>query len=192
MRSKIGCDKAFRDYPAIIRERGLNGFTAPAETRKPAALDDSPDPSPPAFNTSPLIQAVEILSGLIAALDVLKTLPEYDSPQVSRTPAAVAGLRPPLNEDLQENAGAPAPAEEAGEPDVKSRAAHGADLDKAETGGSESGDDTAELDNTKTQDQPPGKTAETQKARHPAEPDRESTASDSVFSEILDKIIEEG
>lgn len=193
VRSKIGCDKAFRDYPAIIRERGLNGFTAPAETRKPVAPnDDSPGPSPPAFNASPLIQAVEILSGMIAALDVLRTLPEYDSPDDSGTPAAVAGLRPPLNEDLQENAGAPAPAEEAGEPDVKPRAAHGTDLDKVETGGSESGDDTAELDNTKTQDQPPVKTAETQKAQHPAEPDRESPASDSVFSEILDKIIEEG
>jgi len=87
VKTRIGCDRALKDYPSIIRERGLNGFTAPAATApeppeptvQAQTQAQQPDKNPLDAYTNSLIQAFEVMSGLLAIADVLRKLSEDDS-----------------------------------------------------------------------------------------------------------------
>ena len=70
--TRIGRNRSLRDFPAIMRQRGLGGFAAPenpVRVEEPASLF-----SP----SSPLMQAFETLSGLASFIDIMKLLFEND------------------------------------------------------------------------------------------------------------------
>ncbi|MDD2363158.1 MAG: GH25 family lysozyme [Oscillospiraceae bacterium] len=70
VRGRIGKNHAFLDYPKIMQERGLNGFTAPV-----AAAPDSDTHSLESCSSS-LMQILNTLSGLAALSDILSMLAE--------------------------------------------------------------------------------------------------------------------
>ena len=70
VRGRIGRNRALRDYPSIMRQRGLGGLSSSAAVKQEDGIQALFSPS------SPLMQAYNTLSGLAALCDVLSVFTE--------------------------------------------------------------------------------------------------------------------